>query len=205
MREWYRWGPEHWRPRLAQAGLEGELAADVARYLGLLGWFDGALDLLGRVGAEALVRLHVLESLAALPFLPGRGELLDVGSGNGFPAVPLLLARRRLRGTLLEPRERRWAFLREVIRELDLDATVRRERLAGHPLVGYSAMTVRAVRARDWSPEAGRVVAPGGVVISWVGKGSAEAGELRGFGPVITSALPAAERGVLRVWRRCST
>ena len=75
---------------------------------------------------------HVLESLAALPWVGSTGTLLDVGSGNGFPAVPLLLARPGVRGVLLEPRERRWAFLREVVRELGLPAEVRARAAGEH-------------------------------------------------------------------------
>ncbi len=54
--------------------------------------------------------------------LEGEGTLLDVGSGAGLPGVPLLIARPGWRGVLLEPRQKRWAFLKTVIRELELDA-----------------------------------------------------------------------------------
>jgi 16S rRNA G527 N7-methylase RsmG len=48
--------------------------------------------------------------------LPEAGTLLDVGSGNGSPGLVLALLREDLEVTLLEPRTRRWAFLREAAR-----------------------------------------------------------------------------------------
>jgi 16S rRNA (guanine527-N7)-methyltransferase len=61
------------------------------------------------------VRLLVAAVLPALPHVRG-GRLLDVGSGNGSPGLVLALARPDLHATLLEPRAKRWAFLREAAR-----------------------------------------------------------------------------------------
>src|SRR5262245_54229704 len=57
------------------------------------------------------------------------GSLLDVGSGNGSPGLVLAALRPDLATTLLEPRQRRWAFLREAARAMGRpDITVLRER-----------------------------------------------------------------------------
>jgi 16S rRNA (guanine527-N7)-methyltransferase len=48
--------------------------------------------------------------------LPDPGRLIDVGSGNGSPGLVLALLRDDLEAILLEPRARRWAFLREATR-----------------------------------------------------------------------------------------
>jgi 16S rRNA G527 N7-methylase RsmG len=50
--------------------------------------------------------------------------LVDVGTGNGFPALPLLLMRPHLEGRLLEPATRKRAFLKEVVRETELAGRV---------------------------------------------------------------------------------
>lgn len=57
-----------------------------------------------------------LDSLLPSPFLPGEGSLLDVGSGAGFPGLPLKI-HSPLRNTfLLEPNTKKVSFLRHVIR-----------------------------------------------------------------------------------------
>ena len=61
------------------------------------------------------------------------GRLLDVGSGNGSPGVVLAALRPDVAVTLLEPRQRRWAFLREAIRAIGRpEIDVRRERLEAY-------------------------------------------------------------------------
>jgi len=82
------------------------------------------------------VRLLVGDVLPAAP-LADPGSLIDVGSGNGSPGLVLALLRADLSATLLEPRLRRWAFLREASRaagrpELDVRRE-RHDRYAGPP------------------------------------------------------------------------
>jgi len=193
-----------WERELTTSGVGAEMASRLARFVVLLGRWQGATNLVGDVSVASMLTDHVLESLAGARFLPESGRLLDVGSGNGFPAVPLLLARPGLRGVLLEPRERRWAFLKEAVRELSVDAEVRRERLSEHH-GSHDAMSVRALAVSTWGPLAARVVRPGGAVVYWAGHDREELPGLAGFGPVLTSPLPDPRRGVLAVWRRCST
>jgi 16S rRNA (guanine527-N7)-methyltransferase len=201
--DWLRLSAADWAPRLVGAGVAPAVATGLGAFLELLARWQRTTNLIGAVDAERLVELHVGESLAALPLLPCEGRLLDVGSGNGFPAVPLLLARPGLRGTLLEPRERRWSFLKEVVRTLGLEATVRRERIEAYSGGPYDAITVRALAARAWAAPAARLLAEDGVLVSWSGEGSLA--ELPGWRPVVTSALPAPGRGAVVAWRRCFT
>ena len=206
MKAWRRRGREAWAERLQAAGVEAELAGSLGGYLELLGRWGSAVDLLGEIDEDELLTGHVLESLAALPWVGSTGTLLDVGSGNGFPAVPLLLARPGVRGVLLEPRERRWAFLREVVRELGLPAEVVREHAAEHGGGDYAVATVRGVEIGAWLPHAGRLLHGGGTWLWWTS--AANAAELGGKVPegrVLTFALPDPTRGSLAVWRPCST
>jgi 16S rRNA (guanine527-N7)-methyltransferase len=189
---------------LAAAGVGAELASGLARFVVLLGRWQDATNLIGDVSVDSMLTDHVLESLAGARFLPEGGRLLDVGSGNGLPAVPLLLARPGLKGVLLEPRERRWAFLKEAVRELGVDAEVRRERLGEHH-ESHDAMSVRALAVATWAPLCAKAVRPGGAVVYWASRAPEELPGLAGFEPVITSPLPDPRRGVLAVWRRCST
>jgi 16S rRNA (guanine527-N7)-methyltransferase len=203
--DWRRLREDSWRPLLAAHGVAAGLLTPLARYLDLLARFESAVDLVGRVGPETLITDHVLDSLAAAPLLPESGVVVDVGSGNGFPAVPLLLARPGLRGVLLEPRERRWAFLRTAVRELGLAAEVRRERLGEHRGRGYDALTVRALGIEAWKALAGSVLRDGGVALWWTTARGAAAAAPAGMARVLDSPLPVPERGVIAVWRRCST
>ena len=79
-----------------------------------------------RAGERDLVVRHVLDSLAVVPLLdrlrPNRpdGSLLDVGSGAGFPGVPLAIARPDAKVVLLDRSSRRCSFLTTVRLLLDL-------------------------------------------------------------------------------------
>jgi 16S rRNA (guanine527-N7)-methyltransferase len=81
---------------------------------------------------------------AASQVQPGR--LIDVGSGNGSPGLVLALLRPDLDVTLLEPRLKRWAFLREAARAAgrpEVEALRQRhDQYAGPPA---ATVTVRAL------------------------------------------------------------
>lgn len=83
-----------------------------------------------------IVRTHFLDSLACLAAdpTPQGARLLDVGSGAGFPGVPLKIARPDLRLTLLEGRRRRAAFLDLLVAKLGITAEVvhARAEILGH-------------------------------------------------------------------------
>lgn len=77
----------------------------------------------GLIGPRELDRLwdrHVLNSAVLAECVPNGARVVDVGSGGGFPGVPLALARRDIQLTLLEPMARRVEWLREVVDVLQL-------------------------------------------------------------------------------------
>src|SRR6266700_3065338 len=84
-------------------------------YLDLLARWNARVNLTGARGAGDRVRLLVAPVIPVLA-LPDPGRLIDVGSGNGSPGLVLALLRDDLEAILLEPRARRWAFLREATR-----------------------------------------------------------------------------------------
>lgn len=186
---------------LAAAGLEEGSQQRLGRFFGLLRRFERVTDLRGP-GAGDRAAVDTLGALAGLPFLEGVQCLVDIGSGNGFPVIPLLVAKPEVRGVLLEPRERRWAFLREVVREVGVDADVRRERWQAHEGGPYGALTCRGVAARQWMDAAARLVRPGGLILWWTREGGVgvEPGER-----VLPSPVPTPGGGLLHVWRRCFT
>ncbi len=85
----------------------------------------------GLIGPREVNRLwtrHLLNSAVVAELVEPDARVADVGSGAGLPGIPLALARPDLRLVLIEPLLRRSAFLREVVEELDVDATVVRGR-----------------------------------------------------------------------------
>lgn len=91
-------------------------AAEVARW-------RQRVNITGFREPEQIVREGILRSLRLLPLLPERDRigLADVGSGAGFPGIPLKVARPDLRVTLIEASRRRASFLLHSIRLLGLD------------------------------------------------------------------------------------
>jgi 16S rRNA (guanine527-N7)-methyltransferase len=91
------------------------------------------------------VRLLVEPVVPAAPLVqPGR--LIDVGSGNGSPGLVLALLRPELDVTLLEPRLKRWAFLREAARAAGRpEVEVLRQRHDQYAGPAAATVTVRAV------------------------------------------------------------
>ena len=76
-------------------------------------------------GTEEVARLHFLDSIALLNFAKFKNvKVIDVGSGAGFPGVPLKIAEPSLDLTLLEPTSKRVDFLLELLDKLAIDATV---------------------------------------------------------------------------------
>ena len=62
---------------------------------------------------------HLLDALAILPYV-GAGPLLDVGSGGGFPGIPLAIARPDLSVTLVDAVQKKATFLQQAAIELEL-------------------------------------------------------------------------------------
>ena len=94
---------------------------------------------------EERVRVLVGDVLPAAS-LPAPGGLIDVGSGNGSPGLVFALLRDDLAVTLLEPRQKRWAFLREATRVAGPARPVVVERCRHDGYRGAPARTV-ALRA----------------------------------------------------------
>jgi len=75
-------------------------------------------------GAEEVARLHFLDSLVLLKTTDFYNKsVIDIGSGAGFPGVPLKLAEPSIKITLLDSTGKRISFLSELCRELGIDAS----------------------------------------------------------------------------------
>ena len=134
---------------LEQRGVEsGEAVEALEHYERLIRRWNPRANLVSRRDLGRLRDRHVLDSLSLLPWW--HGSLADVGSGAGFPGVPLAIARPDSPVTLLERSERKARFLQHVIIELALrnvelleaDVTKPPGSLAKR---GFDTVTARAV------------------------------------------------------------
>lgn len=80
------------------------------------------LHLTSTLSPEEFAVRHVLESLTMLEFLRQDARFADVGSGGGFPAIPCLIVREDLRGTLIESKAKKADFLRTVVEECGIES-----------------------------------------------------------------------------------
>ncbi|HRS96766.1 MAG TPA: 16S rRNA (guanine(527)-N(7))-methyltransferase RsmG [Smithella sp.] len=87
----------------------------------LLAW-NQEINLISENSAREIVARHFLDSLTPLPFIEkSNAKLLDVGSGAGFPGLPLKIANPRLELCLLEANRKKASFLKHMVRLLELD------------------------------------------------------------------------------------
>jgi 16S rRNA (guanine527-N7)-methyltransferase len=142
----------------------------------LLAW-TRAINLTAiRDPADVALR-HVVDSLTALPWLGTRsvGRLLDLGSGGGFPGIPLAAAMPRVEVTLAEPIRKKARFLETATAAIGLAGRVpvvaaRAEELAHDPAGRgrWDAVTARAVASSAELVElAFPLLAPSGALLAW--------------------------------------
>ena len=123
------------------------------KYSLLLREWGKKINLTARLKGRDIVTHHFLDSLVSLPLLREKpmGSLLDIGSGAGFPSLPLKICLPKLYATLVEGSQKKVSFCREVIRQLDLGPATalheRAEELADSPEHGkaYDWIVLRAV------------------------------------------------------------
>ena len=116
---------------LTERGLE-----QLSLYLELLLRWNRRVNLTGLRQPRTIVRRLFGESLYLSRVVELRGWLVDVGSGAGFPGLALKLVAPDLRVTLIEARQRKCAFLKEVVREC-----------------GFYAIDVVTERFESWAGE----------------------------------------------------
>ena len=95
-----------------------QVAAKLDAFEALLRRWNTRYNLVSRFDAARLRERHVLDSMALLPWWSG--TLADIGSGAGFPGVPLAIARPDARVALIERSERKGIFLRQAAIDLEL-------------------------------------------------------------------------------------
>jgi len=154
---------------------DDRLCRRIRDYISLLLRWNQKVSLTAVVEPLQIIQFHFGESLLAVKSVPiENGRLADVGSGAGFPGIPIAMAVPNLNLTLIEANYKKAAFLSEVVRRLDLgNAAVLRSRmsdLAQH-VEGFDFITARAVglyrQLIQWSR---RSLVPSGKLVLWLGE-----------------------------------
>ncbi|MBI2762544.1 MAG: 16S rRNA (guanine(527)-N(7))-methyltransferase RsmG [Chloroflexi bacterium] len=141
-------------------------------HLRLLAAWNPAVNLTAIMDPVGLAERHVADSLAAIPVIldgPHR-TLIDIGSGAGFPGIPIGAAMPGLRLTLVESTGKKAAFLRVVAAEPGLArrVDVRAERAEAIAPGDWDVVTARAVGALADLVELGLpLLRRGGRLIAW--------------------------------------
>lgn len=89
-------------------------------YLAELKEWNQKINLTALKTDQEIISKHFIDSLTPLPLIPPHSHILDVGSGAGFPGIPLKIANPGFSITLVEAREKKTFFLRHIIRTLGL-------------------------------------------------------------------------------------
>jgi 16S rRNA (guanine527-N7)-methyltransferase len=121
---------------------------------------------------EQMVTLHLLDSLSLLPHLEGAQRVADIGTGGGFPGVPLAIARPRMRVALVESSHKKCTFLEQARTELSLgNVEVVCERVEQwKPAELFDTVVSRAfAELADFVSQAAHLVAPGGRMLAMKG------------------------------------
>jgi len=200
------------QPFLAGSALPPGALEQLRRYLELLLRWNARVNLTALRAPESIVTRHFGESLFAaqvlakefLPSPPKGMGLADVGSGAGFPGVPIKLAMPQLELTLIESHHKKAAFLRELLRALSLGgAQVYCGRADEWPHTA-DIVTLRAVEQfRRALPVAAGLVAGGGRLCLLIGARQLEAAcQLSGWKWSAPVAVPASHARVVVIGQR---
>ncbi len=175
----------------------------------MLRW-NQKINLTAITDPAAVAVKHFVDAVAALRVLPPGGRLLDVGSGAGFPGIPLKIVRPALAVTLVDASRRKVSFLNHLIRTLALEQTVARHaRVEALAADRQHAGPYDVVISRAFADLAGFVavglplLAPGGRLVAL--KGRAVEAEVAALAAVGRSPEPGAPRTLPRLDIRIDT
>ena len=89
-------------------------------YMNLLIEWNKKINLTAIIEPEDIVLKHFIDSLTILPFIDKNKKIIDIGTGAGFPGIPLKIMNKNTKITLLDSLNKRINFLNIVIEKLDL-------------------------------------------------------------------------------------
>jgi 16S rRNA (guanine527-N7)-methyltransferase len=102
--------------------LDGKAIRAFDLYLKELIKWNQKINLTAIQSEKGIVLKHFLDSLSIAPYLPKNSSVLDIGSGAGFPGIPLKIVQPTLEMTLIDSVRKKVDFQRHIIRRLGLRA-----------------------------------------------------------------------------------
>lgn len=175
-------GVAKFRSLLDRFGLK--LSWDQTHKLGIfldeLEEWNKKLNLTGLSSRQSIINELLIDSMMPVPFMPDNGYLLDIGSGAGFPAIPIKICKPSLKCQLMEPNSKKISFLKQIIRLAKLEkiniikGRIEEEEELLHP-EGYDVITSRGLaplpQFLTWcAPH----LTPGGLIVAFLGRQSEE-------------------------------
>jgi 16S rRNA (guanine527-N7)-methyltransferase len=143
------------------------------RYAQLMRERNQHVNLTSITSPEGILTLHMLDSLSLVPHLGDAGRIIDVGTGGGFPGIPLAVACPQRKFTLIDGTQKKIRFVAEAIEALDIRnahaVAARGESYPGEK--NFDVVVARAVgNLADLLHNAGSLLAPGGRLLAMKGK-----------------------------------
>lgn len=91
------------------------------KYMNTLVEWNEKINLTAITEPNEVIKKHFIDCLSILKYIPKQSEVIDVGTGAGFPGIPLKIAESSLNITLLDSLNKRVNFLNEVINTINLE------------------------------------------------------------------------------------
>jgi 16S rRNA (guanine527-N7)-methyltransferase len=168
-----------WKARL-DAGVH-ELGFDLEqsqldllwRYGVMLRERNAHVNLTSIVSPEGILTLHMLDSLSVVPHLGAAARVIDVGTGGGFPGIPLAVACPQRQFTLIDGTQKKIRFVAEAIEALDIrNAHAHAARAESYAAErNFDVVIVRAVGTlSEVLHNTGRLLAPHGRLLAMKGR-----------------------------------
>ncbi len=146
-------------------------------YLALLNKWNSVYNLTSVRDPMEMVKLHLLDSLAAVPAFAGAVNVLDVGAGGGLPGMVLAISRPDMKVSMIDTVHKKTAFLNQVKAELELsNVTVYTKKVQELEVkTKFDVITSRAFAdLSDFVNWSGHLLAEGGQYIALKGTAPAE-------------------------------
>ena len=173
-------------------------------FIKLIAKWNKAYNLTAVRNNEDMARLHILDSLAILPYIEGK-RVIDIGTGAGLPGIPLAIFLPEVEFVLLDSNAKKTRFVQQVILELKLkNVSVIHSRAEDYqPELGFDIVTTRAFSSLpDMVTVTAHLLNPNGVILAMKGQiPEAELAEIKTKATLVPINVPdvEAERCLVRI------